>query len=243
MNSEHLGFIPSVLLTIVSLILILSKIATLPGSPTQNKGSDPASPAITPQTKAQSSPSQASGAITISGTIDTSIIGLSERQLRRQGLECLVSVLRSLVAWGTTTGKTPAELHTEAARTQASDDIGREAMSSNHSLDRLASSSNTEIPRQGINDVASDDPSRFESAKQRKTTLLEGIKKFNFKPHRVNGHAFVRHEFSCHLLGYSISDRDWPHSELVTQRHCAVPANHGWIGQGYDRRILGRGVR
>ena len=33
--------------------------------------------------------------------------------------------------------------------------------------------------------IQSDDPSRFENAKQRKTTLLEGIKKFNFKPKRV----------------------------------------------------------
>lgn len=36
---------------------------------------------------------------------------------------------------------------------------------------------------------ATDDPSRFENAKQRKTTLLQGIKKFNFKPKRVRSSA------------------------------------------------------
>jgi brefeldin A-inhibited guanine nucleotide-exchange protein len=30
-----------------------------------------------------------------------------------------------------------------------------------------------------------DDPGRFESARQKKLTLLEGIRKFNFKPKRV----------------------------------------------------------
>jgi brefeldin A-inhibited guanine nucleotide-exchange protein len=33
-------------------------------------------------------------------------------------------------------------------------------------------------------DPAEDDVGRFESAKQRKTTLQEGIRKFNFKPKR-----------------------------------------------------------
>jgi brefeldin A-inhibited guanine nucleotide-exchange protein len=31
-----------------------------------------------------------------------------------------------------------------------------------------------------------DDPGKFESAKQRKTILLEGIKKFNFKPKKAS---------------------------------------------------------
>ncbi|CAD6939206.1 unnamed protein product [Tilletia controversa] len=41
-----------------------------------------------------------------------------------------------------------------------------------------------------------DDPSRFESAKQRKTTLIEGIRTFNFKPKRgiefLLKHGFIR---------------------------------------------------
>ncbi|KAL4081834.1 hypothetical protein V8B97DRAFT_2031217 [Scleroderma yunnanense] len=166
------------------LMTIISKIATIPYATLQNKGNDPASPAITPQSKAQGSISHASGAIPVSGTVDTSTIGLSEGQLRRQGLESLASVLRSLVAWGTTSSKTPVDTNTETARAQAGDETSNEAMSSDPSLDRIAApSGNSEALRQPTPDIA-DDPTRFESAKQKKTTLLEGIKKFNFKPKR-----------------------------------------------------------
>ena len=45
-------------------------------------------------------------------------------------------------------------------------------------------------------DVGDDDVGRFESAKQRKTTLQEGVKKFNFKPKRgidyLVEHGFIR---------------------------------------------------
>jgi len=117
--------------------------------------------------------------------IDASTIGLSEGQLRRQGLESLTSVLRSLVSWGTTTGKTPVDTNMETARVQVGDDTGHEAMASDPSLDRTAATSgNVEALRQPTPDTA-DDPTRFESAKQKKTSLLEGIKKFNFKPKRV----------------------------------------------------------
>lgn len=117
--------------------------------------------------------------------IDTSTIGLSEAQLRRQGLESLASVLRSLVSWGITTGKIPVDNNMETARAQVGDDTGHEAMASDPSLDRTgATSGNIEALHQPTPDIA-DDPTRFESAKQKKTTLLEGIKKFNFKPKRV----------------------------------------------------------
>jgi brefeldin A-inhibited guanine nucleotide-exchange protein len=49
------------------------------------------------------------------------------------------------------------------------------------SLDRLPLA---DIVRGPTPDIA-DDPSRFESAKQKKTTLMEGIRRFNQKPKKV----------------------------------------------------------
>jgi len=49
------------------------------------------------------------------------------------------------------------------------------------SLDRLPI---PDVTRGGTPDIV-DDPSRFESAKQKKTTLMEGIKRFNQKPKKV----------------------------------------------------------
>ncbi|KAG2152199.1 hypothetical protein BD769DRAFT_1403759 [Suillus cothurnatus] len=165
---------------------IISKIATLPYTSSQQKTNDPASPALPPQTKSSAPTAHVSGALTISGTMDTSTMGLSEGQLRRQGLECLVAVLRSLVTWGTAAGKTPAESATAdtAPRSQIGEEIATDTMTPDPSLDGLiASTGSTEAFRQSTPDIA-DDPTRFESAKQKKTTLLEGIKKFNFKPKR-----------------------------------------------------------
>ncbi|KAG1907240.1 uncharacterized protein F5891DRAFT_362804 [Suillus fuscotomentosus] len=168
------------------LMNIISKIATLPYTSSQQKTNDPASPALPPQTKSSASTAHVSGALAVSGTMDTSTMGLSEGQLRRQGLECLVAVLRSLVTWGTAAGKTPAESATAdtASRSQIGEEVAADAMTPDPSLDGLiASAGSTEAFRQSTPDIA-DDPSRFESAKQKKTTLLEGIKKFNFKPKR-----------------------------------------------------------
>lgn len=174
--------------TITSLMNILSKVATLPYTTSQQKANDPASPALSPQTKGSVSATHVSGSLAVSGTMDTSTMGLSEGQLRRQGLECLVAVLRSLVTWGTAAGKTPAESATAdpASKSQTGEETTAETMVSDPSLDRLTTSTgSTEALRQSTLDNA-DDPSRFESAKQKKTTLLEGIKKFNFKPKRVS---------------------------------------------------------
>jgi hypothetical protein len=58
---------------------------------------------------------------------------------------------------------------------------------SDHNLDRLTvSGGSVETLRQTApSPDINDDPSRFESARQKKTTLLEGIKKFNQKPKHV----------------------------------------------------------
>ena len=174
----------------ISLMNIMSKIATLPYTASQQKTLDPASPAspaLSPQTKSSASATYVSGSLPVSGTMDTTTMGLSEGQLRRQGLECLVAVLRSLVTWGTAAGKTPAESATaeSASISQAGEETMAETITSDPSLDRLTIAGSTEALRQSTPDTA-DDPTRFESAKQKKTTLLEGIKKFNFKPKRVS---------------------------------------------------------
>ena len=48
----------------------------------------------------------------------------------------------------------------------------------------LGNGSTPDFSRVNTPDLPQDDPSRFESAKERKTMLLEGIKRFNFKPKR-----------------------------------------------------------
>jgi brefeldin A-inhibited guanine nucleotide-exchange protein len=97
-----------------------------------------------------------------------------EVKLRRQSLECLVTVLRSLVQWGTAGPRGSAST---AAHMEGGAAVGMENGSSAEG--RTGASS----PTIGTEE---DDPERFESAKQRKNALMEGIKKFNFKPKRVS---------------------------------------------------------
>jgi brefeldin A-inhibited guanine nucleotide-exchange protein len=82
-----------------------------------------------------------------------------------------VAVLRSLVAWGT--GKNAAT--DEQSNSMPTPDASV-------SLDRLPL---PDVARGPTPDIV-DDPSRFESAKQKKTTLMEGIKRFNQKPKKVS---------------------------------------------------------
>ncbi|CDS00364.1 probable SEC7-component of non-clathrin vesicle coat [Sporisorium scitamineum] len=133
-----------------------------------------------------------------------------EARLKRQSLDCLCSVLRSLVVWSSR-APVPSEAAGQflsghpgdiSGSPRASEDIriGNEIitvdsenlMEANHaspSIGPHGSSSNlgagtaTESSR-GQTPEPQDDPSRFENAKHRKTILLEGIRKFNFKPKR-----------------------------------------------------------
>jgi brefeldin A-inhibited guanine nucleotide-exchange protein len=109
--------------------------------------------------------------------------GTAEISLRRQALECLVSVLRSLVTWGTTAERSVAESEERPHSAKHQDSISsqRNGMT-NASTERLSISHETS--RVSTPDVI-DDPGRFESAKQKKTLLMDGIKKFNFKPQRA----------------------------------------------------------
>lgn len=120
-----------------------------------------------------------------------------EAHLKRQSLECLVEVLQSLVSWAARgTAVAPAGDHTrprsESLVSPAITGLrGSEENSSETDLNASTSSQSVAMGN-GSGSVtpetfvgSSDEPSRFENAKQRKTTLLEGIKKFNFKPKRV----------------------------------------------------------
>lgn len=174
---------------------IISKIGTTPFTAAQQRANEPPSPALSPTNKSQNAgatPSLMTSVLSVSGTMDTSVMGLSENQLKRQGLECLAAVLRSLVAWGTAAGKAIDEPLAAPLRSQPGEDLGRDPVTPDGSFDKLlVAGGSAETLRQPTPDIA-DDPSKFESAKQKKTTLLEGIKKFNFKPKRVGYFALIR---------------------------------------------------
>ena len=166
---------------------IISKFGSASSSNHQ-KTSEPSSPAPSPTAKNQTNTTStwSVSPISVPGTMDTSIIGLSEGQLRRQGLECLVAVLRSLVTWGTA-GKGPEETTSVISARSQTEEVKRDAVTPEPHFDKLAAtSSSVETLRQATPEIV-DDPTKFESAKQKKTTLLEGIKKFNYRPKRVSG--------------------------------------------------------
>ncbi|OCF43947.1 guanine nucleotide exchange protein for ADP-robosylation factor [Kwoniella heveanensis CBS 569] len=137
--------------------------------------------------------------------------GLSpEIKLRRQSLECLVAALKSLVTWSTSSPSTKAAQ--EDAPRASEDGLGRHHPSDSTSgstaqlaaptptwpTDSSIRNSISGAASNGLNtpDIGEDDVGRFESAKQRKNTLLDDIKKFNFKPKRgiasLVEHGFIR---------------------------------------------------
>ena len=177
----------------------LSRIAASHPTAPPPKVNDPSSPALKPHTKHQPMnipPALSTSALAVPGNADNQNLGHSEQQLKRQGLESMVAVLRSLVTWGTASGKaegsTTGEVPPESGVTAVSSIKGSntDGMMSDASLDKLSAPANgTELSRTPTPEAA-DDPSRFESAKQKKTSLLEGIRQFNFKPRRVRCSSF-----------------------------------------------------
>lgn len=127
-----------------------------------------------------------------------------EGQLKRQSLECLVAALRSLVSWAGKGALTagPASVNGLGVGLPASEsatslpDITQHSGESSDALHVLpvngtgASGTSTPEPERA------DDPGRFENAKHQKTTLIEGIRQFNFKPKRgvkfLIQHGFIR---------------------------------------------------
>nr|CAG8603477.1 13914_t:CDS:10 [Entrophospora candida] len=129
----------------------------------------------------------------------------AELALKNQGLECLVSVLRSLVAWCSNKSTNDSADDEEIPR-QSEDTIQEppstptsltfnNKSSPTSSMMSVSNSSNTFSGDSKINSSkAMDDPEQFENLKHRKQVLQDGIKKFNYKPKRENiaiMHAFV----------------------------------------------------
>ncbi|KAI0092054.1 hypothetical protein BDY19DRAFT_983580 [Irpex rosettiformis] len=171
------------------LINIVSKLSTAPITHAPPKSTDPTSPGPHPSNKGHYNtvaPTLSTNALSVPGSLDTSGLGHTESQLRRQSIECLVAVLRSLVAWGTTNSGSINTGSPDASGDQPksnSEEFRPQSVTPDPSLDRISGSSTTESTRIPTPDQL-DDPTMFESAKQKKTTLLEGIKKFNFSPKR-----------------------------------------------------------
>lgn len=94
----------------------------------------------------------------------------AESRLRRASLDCLCSTLQSLVTWA---GRDRDAESQESQEPQSVEEVERPA------------------PETAVDD---DDPSRFEDAKARKTTLLEAIRKFNDKP-KKGIDDFIKHGF------------------------------------------------
>lgn len=190
MNSEcpqgYIILVPFIYWLFSSLMNIISKFGTTSGP--QQRSNEPPSPALSPTSKHLGSHSQAplnGTALSVPGTVDTSTLGLSESQLRRQALECLVAVLRSLVAWGTAAGKADVNSTIGSTRVLTNEENRRDVVPQEEHLDKLSVSAGSADTFHQSTPELIDDPTKFESAKQKKTTLLEGIKKFNFKPKRV----------------------------------------------------------
>lgn len=103
-----------------------------------------------------------------------------EVYLKRNALECVVAMLRSLVIWSQQ-GIAQAQASLEQQTNGTTSPEGEISRVSRVSTPRPAD-------RKLANDEGSkvfvDDPSEFESIKQRKTLLMDGIRNFNFKPSR-----------------------------------------------------------
>jgi hypothetical protein len=232
-SSKFQYFEKKIPLITYSLMNVISRMGTAHVTGGQTKGNDlSASPSLTPtMNKGQNipvPPSLSTSALSVPGSVDTSTLGLSESQLRRHGLECLVAVLKSLVTWGTGLGTgTPGALSASdpTIRSRISEDTRRDAVTPDPSLDKMSHGTHSiEVTRQSTPDIV-DDPGRFESAKQKKTSLLEGIKKFNFKPKRVSCWKPV-HPTSIHAQhpfpGYRLLFGCWFYPFEVPPRHSPI---------------------
>lgn len=98
------------------------------------------------------------------------------------------------MTWGTAAGKNVADSAVEVAA-QSSLSVSRpEGMVSDTSLEKLVVPNGADPSRVSTPDLSlADDPGRFESEKQRKTSLQEGLKKFNYKPKKVCRKAWKRY--------------------------------------------------
>ncbi|WFC97503.1 guanine nucleotide exchange protein for ADP-robosylation factor [Malassezia yamatoensis] len=155
------------------LMNIIARLAQAPQS--SSSSTSTADPAVEARnsTPLQRMPTNSSNGSRSSDAFERSGMPLDAR-LKRQSLDCLCSVLGSMVIW--------LNRHVDAEE---------KAVTTTHSEQMIASAADEEIS--GTQD---DDPGRFENAKARKNTLLEAIRTFNYKPkrgiERLIDHGFIR---------------------------------------------------
>ncbi|KAJ8100575.1 hypothetical protein POJ06DRAFT_275643 [Lipomyces tetrasporus] len=115
-----------------------------------------------------------------------------EYTLKRLSLDCLVTILESLVEWSQKGIADAAAIAVPQPNERDSDSIADDETragsitpsSALHLSSPLADKGRSIVNGTSGNTTPTDDPSQFESLKHRKTALLEGIKQFNFKPKR-----------------------------------------------------------
>jgi brefeldin A-inhibited guanine nucleotide-exchange protein len=169
---------------LASLINVISKISAAKSDESVVKAPGDAASTTKPKDGRESVPPSLSTNALSAPSTTHGPSGATDISLRRQALECLVSVLRSIVAWGTTTERAISDKDEKNHSLKQTDSMGSQKNGvTSTSAERLSISH--ELSRVSTPDVV-DDPSRFESAKQKKTLLTEGIKKFNFKPKKVS---------------------------------------------------------
>ncbi|XP_070554844.1 brefeldin A-inhibited guanine nucleotide-exchange protein 1-like isoform X2 [Ptychodera flava] len=112
-----------------------------------------------------------------------------EKRMRIKGLECLVSILKCMVEWSKELYVNPAmqtNLGQERAGTRDPSDLdadsGSGTMTSYGSINSL--SSNQSANAGSTPTIFSDSPEQFESQKQQKEIIEQGIEMFNKKPHK-----------------------------------------------------------
>lgn len=124
----------------------------------------------------------------------------SEQRLRRQALECVVAVLKSLVAWVGAANRAAQEEQAHDANERNKDTSSIFTSEARMSVSRNSGSATPE----GVSGAT--DVEQFAAAKHKKTALLEGIRKFGFKPKHVRVMACVSgvdHIMTCIPLSLS----------------------------------------
>ncbi|CAG8722403.1 36441_t:CDS:10, partial [Racocetra persica] len=170
----------------------------------RQKDKDPNSSATSlPSTSTQSTnvipPSLDTKSITTNTTSQSHPNLPAELALKYQGLECLVSILRSLVAWCSNKSSVEGIYYDKDESTRKSEETVTElALSQNPATIQNTSKSSPSSSTMSVSgsffnassDIKSavpkamDDPEQFENLKHRKQVLQDGIKTFNFKPKR-----------------------------------------------------------
>lgn len=99
----------------------------------------------------------------------------AEQRIRRQALDSVLAILQALVEW--------INIMKPQAEGEPVSNASEAASRRSQTEHRMSmTSANGDVTP----DLVRDDPERFESVRQHKTSLLEGIRDFNYEPKRVS---------------------------------------------------------